>query len=599
MDQGVKTCLWQLVLPQQLISRALIGCHDQCGNQGRDRTLSLLRERFYWPSLYKDTIEHLESCRKCLLRKSNVPRAELVPIPVSRPMELVHLDYLCLEPCKGKIENVLVVTDHFTKYAQAFPTKSQTASTTAQVLWNNFICHYGFPEKFISDQGRNFESELIKDLCRLAKVKKVRTTPYHPMTNGQCERFNQTLCDMLGTLETEEKADWKAFIHTLTHAYNCTRHSVTGHSPFYLMFGRHPRLPVDVEFGIHKIGNDVSFSKSKFIDRLHKRLGHAYRKARTFAGKESDRQKVLFDRKSKDLRLEPGDIVLVRKTAWQARHKIQNKWEEDDYVVISQQNVDIPVCRVRNVVSGQEKTLHRNLLLPLGFKFHATTYEDDEETEIVLPLVRELEDEDHLYFDDGAAQPVKDSDPSTLLPRQPQVKFQDQPQIIEDSDQSYGGNSGSGVSFEKECTSSANSGASLEDSTKSMNYGASFGDSTKSGGTGSGISPQDSTKINGSGASPKDSTKFSGSGLSCEDPTKSEDSLDLSSLFSSVFEDQSLSRRDDLQSAEADTSLEASKSSGPTSVLPQTEKQTATKASTSSEEDEVQDSEPTQAIQPR
>ena len=68
MDQGVKTCLWQLVLPQQLISRALIGCHDQCGHQGRDRTLSLLRERFYWPSLYRDTIEHLESCRKCLLR---------------------------------------------------------------------------------------------------------------------------------------------------------------------------------------------------------------------------------------------------------------------------------------------------------------------------------------------------------------------------------------------------------------------------------------------------------------------------------------------------------------------------------------------------
>ena len=219
MDQGVKTCLWQLVLPQQLISRALIGCHDQCGHQGRDRTLSLLRERFFWPSLYRDTIEHLESCRKCLLRKSNVPKAELVPISVSRPMELVHLDYLCLEPCKGKIENVLVVTDYFTKYAQAFPTKSQTASTTAQVLWNNFIWHYGFPEKFISDQGRNFESGLIKDLCRLAKVKKVRTTPYHPMTNGQCERFNQTLCDMLGTLETEEKADWKAFIHTITHAY--------------------------------------------------------------------------------------------------------------------------------------------------------------------------------------------------------------------------------------------------------------------------------------------------------------------------------------------------------------------------------------------
>ena len=88
---------------------------------------------------------------------------------------------------------MLVVTDHFTKYAQAFPTKSQTASTTAQVVWNNFICHYGFPEKFIFDQGRNFESELIKDLCRLAKVKKVRTTPYHPMTNASVRGLSK-LC---------------------------------------------------------------------------------------------------------------------------------------------------------------------------------------------------------------------------------------------------------------------------------------------------------------------------------------------------------------------------------------------------------------------
>ena len=336
-NQGaIKTCLWQLVLPQQLIEKALVGCHDQVGHLGRDRTLCLLRERFYWPSLYKDTIEHLDSCRKCKLRKSTVPRAKLVPIQTSRPMELVHLDYLCLEPCKGQVENVLVVTDHFTRYSQAFPTKSQTAKVTAKVLWHNFICHYGFPEKLISDQGRNFESHLIADLCKLVKVKKIRTSPYHPMTNGQCERFNRTLCDMLGTLETEEKADWKAFIHTLTHAYNCTRNSSTGYSPFFLMFGRHPRLPVDVAFGIHRIGEGVTFSTSKYVDWLQRRLAHAYQKAKTFADKESDRQKALFDRKSKDLRLEPGDLCLVRKTAWQSRHKIQNRWEDDDYVIVSQ-----------------------------------------------------------------------------------------------------------------------------------------------------------------------------------------------------------------------------------------------------------------------
>ena len=287
-NQGHKSCLWQIVLPTQLVQTALQGCHDNVGHLGRDRTLSLLRERFYWSSLYRDTVQHLDSCRKCKLRKASVPRAELCPIKVSRPMELVHLDYLCIEPCKGKFENILVITDHFTRYAQAFATKSQTAHVTAKVLFEKFICHYGFPEKFISDQGRNFESQLIADLCELAKVKKIRTTPYHPMTNGQCERFNKTLCDMLGTLDQDGKDDWKMHLHSLTHAYNCTQNTNTGYSPFYLIFGRHPRLPVDVQFGLHRVGNDLSFSRSKFIDRLHKRLNTAFQKAKAYSEKESE-----------------------------------------------------------------------------------------------------------------------------------------------------------------------------------------------------------------------------------------------------------------------------------------------------------------------
>ena len=95
----------------------------------------------------------------------------------------------------------------------------------------NFIRHYGFPEKFLSDQGRNFESELISELCKLAQGEKVHTTPYHPMTNGQCERFNSTLCYMLGALSGHDKLDWKAHLSSMTHAYNCTQHPSTTYSP--------------------------------------------------------------------------------------------------------------------------------------------------------------------------------------------------------------------------------------------------------------------------------------------------------------------------------------------------------------------------------
>ena len=202
--------------------------------------------------MQEEATQYVVKCSRCLRRKSAPQVAPLQPIYVSQPMKLVHMDYLSLEPSKGNIENVLVITDHFTRYALAYPSKTQTAQNKVRILWDNFICHYGFPEKFISDQGRNFESDLIKELCKIAGVKKLHTTPYHPQGNGQCERFNPTLCNMLGTLSDEEKSDWKSYLRCMTHACNCTKHASTTYSPYYLMFGGHPRLPIDVEFGLPK-----------------------------------------------------------------------------------------------------------------------------------------------------------------------------------------------------------------------------------------------------------------------------------------------------------------------------------------------------------
>ena len=123
----------------------------------------------------------------------------------TNPLELVHIDYQSLEPGKGKEENVLVVTCHFTWYMQAYVTQSQMAQVTAKVLWDNFIVHYGLPKKILSHQGRNFESELIDYLCRPTGTKKLRTSPCHPQTNGQCERFNSTSINIFVTFPPEHK----------------------------------------------------------------------------------------------------------------------------------------------------------------------------------------------------------------------------------------------------------------------------------------------------------------------------------------------------------------------------------------------------------
>ena len=196
----------QLVLPLSYRPKAaMAGCHDLVGHLGQDRVLELLRVRFYWPGMHMDVASYINSCSRCIRRKTQPDTAPLQNIEATQPLELIHLDYLQIEPSKGNIENVLIVTDHFTRYAQAYPSKTQTALVTAKLLWNNFIIHYGFPNKIISDQGCNFESELLANLCEVAGVQKLRTTPYHPQTNGQCERFNSTLLNMLGTLTPRTK----------------------------------------------------------------------------------------------------------------------------------------------------------------------------------------------------------------------------------------------------------------------------------------------------------------------------------------------------------------------------------------------------------
>ena len=376
-NSTTKKTLWQLVVPKHFRERALFGCHDDVGHQSILRTLSLLRERFYWPGMQEEATQYVMHCSRCLRRKTPPQVAPLQPILVTQPLELVHMDYLSLEPSKGNIENVLVITDHFTRYALAYPSKTQTAQATARILWDNFICHYGFPERFISDQGRNFESDLIRELCKIAGVKKVHTTPYHPHGNGQCERFNSTLCNMLGTLSEEEKSDWKSHLGCMTHAYNCTKHASTTYSPYYLMFGRHPRLPIDIEFGLNKPNCNDNSSKSRYIQKLRRRLNYAFQKASKYSDQQAKKYKQGYDKSVKGPQLHENDLVLVKIVAHKGRHKLQDRWEPEEYVVIEQPIAGTPVYKVKPVNGNNVRTLHRNLLLPLGVKLEPDYESDD------------------------------------------------------------------------------------------------------------------------------------------------------------------------------------------------------------------------------
>lgn len=355
----------QLVLPENLRPMVLKSLHDDMGHMGIERTLDLVRSRFFWPKMANDVEQKIKSCGRCVRRKALPERAApLVSIKTSRPLELLCMDFLSLEPDSSNTRDILVLTDHFTKFAAAFPTANQKAKTVAKCLWENFIIYYGIPERIHTDQGQDFESKLIKELCEFAGILKSRTTPYHPRGNP-VERFNRTLLAMLGTLEKKQKSRWKEHVKPLVHAYNCTRNEVTGYTPYELMFGRTPRLPVDLAFDL-PLREAKQKNHSQYVKSLKTRLEESFKIASSNAAKSADRNKARFDSRVVPSALEPGDRVLVRNVRLRGKHKLSDKWEEELYVVVHRAG-NLPVYKVKpESGDGPMRTLHRDLLLPCG-----------------------------------------------------------------------------------------------------------------------------------------------------------------------------------------------------------------------------------------
>uniref|UniRef100_A0A3Q2VQB7 Gypsy retrotransposon integrase-like protein 1 n=1 Tax=Haplochromis burtoni TaxID=8153 RepID=A0A3Q2VQB7_HAPBU len=324
----------QLLLPACLKEAVLGSVHDQMGHQGVERTQNLLRQRCFWVGMYEEVDQWIKKCYRCVLTKLPQPKihAPVKPFLATRPLEVVAVDFSMLEPASDGRENVLVVTDVFTKFTQAFPTRDQKADTTAKILLREWFMRYGVPERLHSDQGRNFESDVIQELCKLYGVKKSRTTPHHPQGNAQCERFNRTLHDLLRTLPPDKKRRWPEYLPELVYAYNVTPHATTGHSPYYLMFGVHPHLPVDALLGQEQV-----------LDKRHdwlvvhqKHLNEAHNRARQYTEQKAAERLELDKTRVYCPPVEVGQLVYLRH--WpQGRNKIQDAWSPVVYRVVEVQ----------------------------------------------------------------------------------------------------------------------------------------------------------------------------------------------------------------------------------------------------------------------
>ena len=215
------------VIPANKRQVVLNLCHRDAGHQGWDRTYSLLRERFWWPKMRTQMMNNILNCNKCKVFERKDPKPSLCNIMVSEPMDLVQVDLLELETTMNTkvhptVVKILIITDHFSRHVQAYKVDNKRAVTIAKCLYDNYFRHDGFPRQLMSDQGKKFCNNILKEMWNYLNIKKICTMPYHPQSNGSVECVHYTLRRMIGKLDNKWCKNWVDHLTTITHAYNTT-----------------------------------------------------------------------------------------------------------------------------------------------------------------------------------------------------------------------------------------------------------------------------------------------------------------------------------------------------------------------------------------
>ncbi|GFN95391.1 Pol polyprotein [Plakobranchus ocellatus] len=280
-----------------------------------------------------DVQKYCNQCHRCQIAKKPVIGVHQTQghLLATAPLEIVAMDFTKLEPASDGREDVLVLTDVFTKWTMAIPTRDQSAMSVTRVLIREWIPHYGVPRRLHSDQGKCFEAEVIKCLCEHYGVAKSRTSPYNPGGNGICERFNRSLHNLLRVLSEQQKHRWPEFVSELIFWYNSTPHSTTGQCPYFLLFGREPRLPIDVYLG--RTPAEAGYtSAGDYLARHLRRLGEIHQLAGERTKRAAQQRETPMPRGATQLKA--GDLVLAKRHL-PGRVKIQDVWGEKVYVVVS------------------------------------------------------------------------------------------------------------------------------------------------------------------------------------------------------------------------------------------------------------------------
>ena len=349
-------------LPASMITPLLVAMHDdlyQGGHFSSDKMFSKIRSRYWWPNMRSVIHQHVKACTCC--QQYNYSREKKPGHLHSTPPPSIPFSVLGMDFCGPFVESpegnkyILVITDLFTRFVTAIPLPRNTADLTALTLFRHIFCKYGVCSTLITDQGSHFNNHLMQALTHLIGYNHIYSTPYHPQSNGIVERFNASMVAQLSKLYQKHHNNWDSYVDPVVFAYNISQHRSTSYSPFELLFGRSPLLPIDPP------PRSFSFARSddSFV-HLQRLLQSYHHHARVRMVSQQEYSKRRYDKNRRDPHFNLGDRVFTR--IFSSRGKLDPRFSNEPQYIV---RVSHPTYTVRHDVSGNERQYHVSDLRPV------------------------------------------------------------------------------------------------------------------------------------------------------------------------------------------------------------------------------------------
>ena len=380
--------LEQIVVPVSLRQHILKVAHDgvMAGHLGSGKTSNRIFQHFYWPDLDNDVIRYCRSCDICqrTIPKGRVGKAPLGTMPIiSQPFSRIALDLVGPLPITSQGNRyILTVVDYSSRYPEAVPLKNKESETVAEGLLSIYS-RVGLPDEVFHDQGSEFMSNVMKQVNCLLSIKRLNTTPYHPMANGLNEKFNNTLKTMLKKMCSEQSKEWDRFLNPLLFAYRECPQDSTGYSPFELIYGRCVRGPLALlsDMWTGKVSNPDVLTTYEYVLNLKQRLEETCKLAQQNLLNASTRYKGYYNRGKRNRLLKQGDKVLLLLPT--DNNKLLMQWKGPHTVVECKSALDYVI----SLPTGN-KTFHINMLK----KYHSQETSEKIPVRKTATVVQELEE---------------------------------------------------------------------------------------------------------------------------------------------------------------------------------------------------------------